>query len=227
MSNHNYGAHEVIELQDVLTNTINSINTFQLYLQSVQDASLRTIALNQLRFMQEEYNQIVHFVHGLAPGHTFSYRSMGDWTSEVDVNQGNLTNVQPATQPKRMTDHDIASCMLTLHKASATMRMHAALECADQQIRQIIQQGANNCAHQAYEVWGYLHSHGGYPVPSLDELSQTHVLHGFQPSPVRDQTIHAHQESAKSSAETPYSESVYSSGFETGNLEDANDASFS
>lgn len=229
MTQHDYGAHEVIELQDILTNTINSINTFQLYLQSVQDTSLRQIALNQLRFMTEEYNHLVHFVRGLATGQTISYHSFGDWTS--GVNQGNnshsITNVQTSANQPRMSDVDLASCMLTLHKAGATMRMHAALECADSNIRQMMLQGATNCAHQAYEIWGYIHAHGKYPVPSLQELSQSHLLHDFRPQQVGAQPVHSTIQHTDTTTDTPFSETVYSNGFEAPQPDDFDETSLS
>ncbi|MGD8188641.1 spore coat protein [Brevibacillus ginsengisoli] len=227
MTHHAYGAHEVIELHDVLTNTINTIHTFQLYLQSIQDSSLRQIALNQLRFMTVEYNELVHFVHGLAAGKTISYHSFGDWTT--GVNQGNvpnaLTNVHSPYRNHSMSDIELASCMLTLHKASATMRMHAALECADFKIRQLTLQGAANCAHQAYEVWDYIHSHDHYPVPSVNELSHSHLLHDFSPQPTDVQSVQSTFEHSKSPAETAFSESVSSNSWETEGLDNTNDTS--
>ncbi len=214
MANHHYGAHEVMELHDVLINTINSINTFHLYLNSVQDPALRQIITYQLQFMTDEYNKMVHFVHGLAAGNTSAYRE------HQPVNNGSnpllKSNIQPNALNQPLDDAEIASCVLTIHKAGATMRMHAALECADQQIRHMILQGANNCAHQAYEIWSYMNSRGFYTVPMLQELSNRHLLRRYQSHPVTMPTVDVPGMTRTDADEVPasYSETVYSSGFE-------------
>ncbi|MGC5324172.1 spore coat protein [Brevibacillus sp. SYSU BS000544] len=216
MHTYPYGAHEVMELHDVLTNTINTINTFQLYYQNVKDRTLRQIINNQLQFMTDEYNQVVHFVHGLATGtNTTAYHS--NISSQPLVSNIAVPKDYPQTIHQQMDDRDIASCILTLHKAGAAMRMHATLECADATIRQMMLQCANNCAHQAYEIWGYLHSQGHYAVPTLADLSNRHVLRGFHDQPPYQQTTTQEWETHSQSSQSPFNETVFSSGFETPN----------
>lgn len=216
MTTHPYGAHEVMELHDVLTNTINTINTFQLYYQNAKDRTLRQIITNQLQFMTDEYNQVVHFVHGLASGtNTSTYHS----NRNIQPLVSNIAAYQdyPHSGNEQMDDRDIASCILTLHKAGATMRMHATLECADATIRQMMLQCANNCAHQAYEIWGYLHSRGHYAVPTLADLSNRHVLRGFHDQHPYQQTTSQEREIHSHATQNQFNETVFSSGFETPN----------
>ena len=53
------GAHETMEVHEVLTSAINGINHFQLYRSFVKDQQLMQILDNQLQFMMDEYNQMV------------------------------------------------------------------------------------------------------------------------------------------------------------------------
>lgn len=54
-----YGAHEIMELHEVLTDIIDGINQFQLYRSHAEDSQLRSILDNQVQFMMNEYNEIV------------------------------------------------------------------------------------------------------------------------------------------------------------------------
>jgi hypothetical protein len=90
-----------------------------------------------------------------------------------------------------MGDRDVASAVLGLHKTGAVMKMHAALECADPEVRAAMLQGANNCAHQAYEIWSYMNRRGYYQIPVFQEMAQTNMLRGYQPM---DQALPPHMQ---------------------------------
>ncbi|MDN5361514.1 MAG: hypothetical protein PWP70_561, partial [Moorella sp. (in: firmicutes)] len=91
-------------------------------------------------------------------------------------NPGTLT---PNSSANEMDDRDVASGMLGCHKASATMRMVAALECADPELRRMIQQGAINCSEQAYEVWQYMNQKGYYQVPTMKEMTTSTMMNTY------------------------------------------------
>ncbi|RXT07014.1 spore coat protein [Ammoniphilus sp. CFH 90114] len=78
-----------------------------------------------------------------------------------------------------MDDRDVASGMLGFHKSSACKKTTAYLECADPQIRRMIQQGAANCGEQAYEVWQYMNHRGYYQVPTMNEMTTNTVAHSY------------------------------------------------
>jgi spore coat protein CotF len=174
-----YGAHEVMELHEVLNTSIDLLNTLQLYVPYVRDPELSQMLSHQLSFTQSEYNNMVHVVHGIGVGAAVPYRP------QVQVNQqaGYQPHqpVQPNPSPAHMDDRDVASAMLGLHKAGAKLKMSASLEAAHPQIRHMLQQAAINCANQAYEVWGYLQRKGHYPLAALQESANAQLLRGYQP----------------------------------------------
>lgn len=189
-----YGAHEIMELHEVMSASIDGINTVQLYLTHIRDQTLKQMILNQLQFMTEEHNRLVHLVNGRGGGAAVPYRPLNVRSSQTigiagQMNTGNYPDVQ------QLGDRDVSSAILGLHKSSAKMRMSAALECADAEIRSTLIQGATNCANLAYELWTYMNNHGYTQLVSLPEAANAQLLHGYQPlnplSPVMQMPQHA------------------------------------
>lgn len=167
------GAHEVMEIHEVLTDTIDGINQFQLYRLHVQDPQLRTILDNQIQFMTQEYNNMVQTLNQQGRGHAVPYRLPRSTSPTYGLN--NPQPQAPNTSMNEMDDRDVASGMLGCHKASASFRMIASLECADPQLRRMVQQGAINCSEQAYEVWQYMNQKGYYQVPTMKATTTSTV----------------------------------------------------
>ena len=72
----NLGAHETMELHEILTHTIDGINQLQLYRPHVKDSQLKNILDNQINFAYQEYNNMVNAISqrgrgaGCPPGTT-------------------------------------------------------------------------------------------------------------------------------------------------------------
>ena len=172
-----YGAHEVMEVHEVLSDTIDGINQFQLYRPHTRDQQLRGILDKQIQFMTQEYNNMVQAINQRGMGQAVPYRPVRNANPVYGLdNPGTLT---PNSSPNEMDDRDVASGMLGCHKASATMRMIAALECADPELRRMIQQGAINCSEQAYEVWQYMNQKGYYQVPTMKEMTTSTMMNTY------------------------------------------------
>lgn len=169
-----YGAHEVMEIHEVLTDSIDGINQFQLYRPHITDPQLQGIMDKQLQFMTQEYNSLVQALQQRGMSNPTQYRA--PMNSQPTYGLRNPDPQSPNLTMQQMDDRDVASGMLGCHKASATMRMHASLECADPQMRKMIQQGANNCAEQAYEVWQYMNEKGYYQVPTMKDMTTNTML---------------------------------------------------
>ena len=181
--NRKFGAHEMMELHEVLTDTIDGINQFQLYRSHVQDDQLLNILDNQTQFMMQEYNSLVSMIssqggHGSVPQRTLS----GQQNFSPSYGMRQPEPEMPKTSMQMLEDRDVASGMLGCHKASALSRMHATLEIADTQIRHSIMQGANSCAEQAYELFQYMNQKGFYQVPTLAEQTTQTMMGMYQPS---------------------------------------------
>ncbi|AQS56230.1 MAG: spore coat protein [Novibacillus thermophilus] len=182
----NYGAHEVMELHEVLTDTIDGINQFQLYRPHITDSELRSILDHQIQFMSQDYNQMVQAINQKGMGQATPYRAP---KTQPVYGLNNPQPQSPNTDMNEMDDRDVASGMLGCHKASATMRMHAALECADPQLRRMMQQGAINCSEQAYEVWQYMNDKGYYQVPTMKQMTTDTVIQSYNSTATGQQQL--------------------------------------
>lgn len=181
MNNKQLGAHEIMECHEVLCDTIDGINQFQLYQPHCTDPELQNILQNQLNFMTNEYNSMVQMVGSKTNQQSMAtYRSIKNVAPTYGMQGGSAET--PNQSMSQMNDHDVASGMLGCAKASATLRMHATLECADPQIRNMMVQGAKNCADQAYEVWQYMNKKGYYQVPTFQENTAQTMINHYQPT---------------------------------------------
>lgn len=173
-----YGAHEMMEIHEVLTDAIDGINQFQLYRPHVKDARLLTMLDNQIRHMTQEYNNMVNMMNHTGRGEAVPYRAPSKMAAPV-YGLNNPATQMPNVSMTDMNDRDVASGMLGCHKASACTRMVASLECADPQIRRMIQQGAINCSEQAYEVWQYMNHQGYYQVPTMKDMTTNTMMNSY------------------------------------------------
>lgn len=175
------GAHETMEVHEVLTSGINGINHFQLYRSFVKDPQLMQILDHQLQFMMNGYNQMVQTLtqQGKNNAVPYNFGNTGVPTYGLD----HPAPQSPNASMNQLDDRDVVSSMLSCHKNSASKKMMAALECADPQLRRMMQQSAVNCAEQAYEVWQYMNQKGYYQVPTMKEETTNTILNSYQASP--------------------------------------------
>ncbi|HBX23261.1 MAG TPA: spore coat protein [Desulfotomaculum sp.] len=171
------GAHEVMELHEVLTDTIDGINQFQLYRPHVKDPQLRNIVDNQIGFMTQEYNNMVQTVSQHTQGESIPYRRVKNVSPSYGLN--NPSPNAPNMSADEMDDRDVASGALGCHKSSASIRMKASLEFADPTIRRMLQQGAINCSEQAFEVWNFMNQKGLYQVPTMKPMTTSTMINTF------------------------------------------------
>lgn len=176
------GAHETLELHEVLTDTIDGINQFQLYRQHVKDPQLASIMDKQLTFMAQEYNNLVQAMNQKGMTNAIPYRAPRNFSPVYGLRHpGSQT---PNLSANEMDDQDISSSMMGCHKATATMRMRAALECANPEIRHFMQQAAINSSEQAYEVWQYMNQKGFHHVPTLKDQTTGTMIGTYTSTPM-------------------------------------------
>ncbi len=174
------GAHEVMEMHEVLNDTINGINQFELYRAHVKDPELAQMMDRQMQFAINEYNSMVQMLQHQGKQQAIPYRSPKHFTPVYGLD--NPQPLSPNMNTSQLDDRDIASGILGCHKSSAVFKMIAALECADPALRRTLQQGAVNCSEQAYETWQYMNQKGYYQVPTMKEMTTQTVINGYQPS---------------------------------------------
>jgi spore coat protein CotF len=176
-----YGAHEVLELHEVLDSMVNGINTFQLYRNHVQDQQLAQILDRQLGFAAQEYDSLVNALQQKGMQQAVPYRALKAQSPKYGLRQPGP--VSPNASANELDDRDIASCVMDWHKSMAVKKMHASLECADPHLRRMLQQGAINCGEQAFETWQYMNQHGYYQVPTMKEMTTQTLIQTYQQAP--------------------------------------------
>lgn len=175
----NLGAHEVMEIHEILSETITFINTAQLYNEHCQDPELKNIVNKQLDFMTNEYNNMVNAINQRGIQEAVPYRANTNFSPTYGLR--NPSTQSPNVSARQVDDHDVASAMLCIHKTSACKRLAGALECSEPQLRRMLIQGAINCSDQAYDVWQYMNSKGFYQVPTMQQNTTDTMINTYQP----------------------------------------------
>lgn len=163
----NHGAHEILDVHEVLSASISAMNTFIFLRPHVQDQELLNILDRQYAFMLDEYNITAEcFKTGQDPSHpTGSYKmQMGN-----DTKYG-LTPSQPKKpmqSANEINDAIISGFLLSCHKMAATGKTTAALESTNPVVRRVLQDSIQNCIEMAYELSLYQNKNGYYQVPQL------------------------------------------------------------
>ncbi|MCM3388670.1 spore coat protein [Ureibacillus chungkukjangi] len=175
----NHGAHEVMDVHEVLSAAIGGMNTFIFFRPHVQDQELLNILDRQYAFMLDEYNITAEcFKTGQDPSHpTRSYKmQMGN-----DTNYG-LTPGQPKkpmTSANEINDGIISGFLMNAHKMGATGKTTAALESTNPVVRRVLQDSIQNCIEMAYELSLYQNKKGYYQVPQLSPADMQTMLNMY------------------------------------------------
>ncbi len=173
-----FGAHEVMEVHEVLSNMIEGINRFGMYRQFVRDSQLQGLMENQLRHMNQSYNNIVSYLQNKGTASSMPYH--GVRKSSVQYGLRNPASMYPSTNMNEIDDRDVALGMLSYHKCSAIMCTMASLECADNTLRRLMQDAAISCSNQAWECFAYMNQRGMYQVPTMMQNTTNTMIHTFQ-----------------------------------------------
>ena len=175
-----FGAHEVMEIHEVLTKTIDDINTAELLRPNVRDQRLRQVMDNQVNHLAQDYNNLVNYLHKRGMGQAVPYRTHTN--ARVKYGLRNPEQVSPNTSMDQLNDQDIASTILGCHKASAIMSTNAALECADLNLRNMVSNSAQSHINMAYETFQLMHERGWYQVPTMQDNTTRTIIDTYQPA---------------------------------------------
>ncbi|MER2191650.1 MAG: spore coat protein [Solibacillus sp.] len=175
----NHGAHELLDVHEVLSGMIAGLNQCVLMRDQIQDTELLGILDRQYAFMLDEYNITVEaFKTGHDPKHpTRSYNmQMGnDYTYGLTPGQPK----KPIQSANEVNDEILSGSLLSMHKMGATGKTAAALESTNPVVRRVLQDSVPNCVEMAYEVALYQNKHGYYQVPKLSPNDMSTMLNAF------------------------------------------------
>jgi spore coat protein CotF len=175
----NHGAHEVLDVKEVISGTIGLIDNIVIYNQFIKDQELKDIASRQHQFILDQYNILVEsFSTGSDPTHP---------TSQYKMQQNNnvVYGLKPS-QPKKpamstadITDECISSLLLGCVKSAASMYTKAALESTNPVVRRVLADSTPNLIEMAYEINLYQNKKGYYQVPQLAAQDMNQLLNSY------------------------------------------------
>jgi len=178
----NHGGHEVNDVHEVLTDSVNILDQYTMLSQYVQDPELKDIIQRQRQFMINEYNCLVQcFSTGQDPAMP---------TTPYQMKQGNnvtygLTSAQPKQpmqSPAEMNDQRISSQMLSMIKSAAGRKAIAACETTNPVVRRVLADSVPNCVEMAYEIFLYQNKNGYYQVPQYTQNVMEQLTGSFSPA---------------------------------------------
>lgn len=172
----NHGAHELLDVHEVLSTMIAGLNQFVLLRDQVQDQELLSILDKQYAFMLDEYNITVEaYRTGHDPQHpTRSYNMQTGHDFTYGLTPGEPK--KPIQAANELNDGIISGFMLGCHKAGAVGKTGAALESTNPVVRRVLQDSIANCIEMAYELSVYQNKKGVYQVPKLSPMDMTTML---------------------------------------------------
>ncbi|XEC93019.1 spore coat protein [Paenibacillus tarimensis] len=182
------GAHEVLELHEVLNDAIHGLNTLKLFRPHAQDQMLQSMMDRHIQALTMEYNNMVQMANQQGAGQAVPARRINiGMNAANNMNQTfqpsyGLRNPQtqaPARTAQEVGDVDVALCVVNCHKQTASLKMKAALEMANPNLRMVMQQGANASADMAYEGFQFANQRGYYQVPTLKDTTQNNYLQSY------------------------------------------------
>lgn len=178
-----FGAHETMEVHEILNEKIYLINLLGYLANETQTPQLRQMIDRHLQTVVQAYDQMVAYTHDYgAANHMPSVYGMPHTTpQEVQYGLRNPAPLPPLPQDAFNERHMVATLLLA-HKNSAKNHMAASLECADPNLRHMMVNGAVTCSNQAYEVFLFMNENGFYQVPTMNDHTAKTFLHTYQPA---------------------------------------------
>jgi spore coat protein CotF len=179
-----FGAHETMEVHEMLNEKMNMINHFSLYVQEARDPQVRELAMRHLQAGMQRYDQIVAYTHDYSAAHGMD-NPLGQFPrvqpEQIIYGLDNPGRVAPMTQGG-FTDQQILLAMLHFHKCSAANAMRASLEIADPNLRKMAIHCSLAANNHAYEIFLFMNRTGSYQVPTMHDRTAKTYLHAYQPA---------------------------------------------
>jgi len=174
------GTQELMEMQEVLNESVCMIEHYAMYLNHCQDPELRRILERQQRHMIDSYNAKVNLAQSQGIDTTgISRTAMGTRPTGTTMEgrpEYGMRHVPPAvTSPgaTSLNDRVIATGAMVFHKCGAVRSTNAAFVCTDPQLRSFLSTAAKSCVEMAYEMFQYMNQRGSYPVPMMQQPAMT------------------------------------------------------
>lgn len=178
-----FGAHEIIGMNEALMTKAANIEVLSFLSQQVQDQQLQHMLQQQAQAGHQHYMQGVSLLQGQATGATQPGSFMSPHLNanmQPKLGLRNPSMPYPNMQASTPSEQSIGTLVLNMHKHGAVAWTTFALECTNPQLRTFLMQGASMCDQMAYETWSFLNQKGYYQVPTLLEKTTQSMIQAYQ-----------------------------------------------
>ncbi|MBE4906857.1 spore coat protein [Bacillus luteolus] len=167
------GAHELLKIHEVMQKLKDGMNLYNLYLPHIKNEDFARLVEYQLHFTKSECKM---FLDELCSP-TANVCTYGMYTIfEPTYGYKSIT----LGSDNKFSEHEISSSLLAHCKSTAIVKMSAALECANPDLRQLMVQSSTNSVHQAYDIWRFMNAQGYYQVPVFPEETTEVIIQSFK-----------------------------------------------
>lgn len=182
----NHGGHEMFDVSEILSGSINTLNLYTILKQHVQDPELLDMMNRQEQFLITEYNTIVEcFQTGMKPSVS---------TGVYNMTQGNdfvyglkqTQPMKPIQMPQEINDQVVSDLMLGSVKSIASLKGMATTEITNPVVRRVLADTIPNCIEMAYEISIYQNKHHYYQVPQLTAGDMQQMVSSYAPAQMKN-----------------------------------------
>lgn len=178
----NHGGHELFDMHEVLSCSINVLDQFMISRQFVQDNELLDILDRQYNFIVSQYNLTVEcFATGQKPSQETSTYMIKEMTPTIYGIQA-AQQKKPIQSLADVKDAGISGHMLGLIKAHSSLLTKSALEITNPVVRRVLASQVENFIEMAYELFMYQNKNAYYQVPQLEASDMQKMLNAFAPA---------------------------------------------
>ncbi|MBM7648488.1 spore coat protein CotF [Bacillus ectoiniformans] len=178
----NHGGHEVLDVHEVLSATIDVMNQYTLLKQYVQEPELLQIIDQQYQFIQQEYNTTVEcFKTGQKPAvptQTYNMQQTHDFIYGMQPGEPK----KPIQSADEISEEHVSNCLLGALKSLASLKAMSALEVTNPVVRRVLADSVPNDIEMAYELSLYQNKRHYYQVPQFAMQDMQQMINAYAPA---------------------------------------------
>ncbi|WP_459500390.1 spore coat protein [Bacillus sp. C1] len=166
--------HELRDLSELIAGDYNTINMMSTYIQQAQDPELKQMLQKHLPLHVQDYNLKVEFVQSDSTPNISKFQPpklKPVLASYIEAPSQAYAPVTPSMDAQPPNDRSIALGYLLNQKSSAFNCAGSLLECANPDLRTLLENTFLTSSHHAYDIWQYMVQKGYYqlsPAPSSE-----------------------------------------------------------
>ncbi|WP_438349332.1 spore coat protein [Paenibacillus sp. FA6] len=181
--NINRGGHELLDMHEVLSCTISTLDQMLMYKPMVQDQELLSMMDRQYNFILSQYNLTTEcFTTGRKPSQDTSKYMMQESANQIIYGLTQAQPKKPVQSANEIKEAQISGFMIGNLKTLSSHMTMTAVEATNPVLRRVLASQIENYIEMAYEVFLYQNKHGYYQVAQLDNSDAQKMLNAYAPA---------------------------------------------